>query len=235
MIRTPTNHDYLLQTRKRLEARWAGAHLVSPENVWFSADTVIGARVTIEPFVTFGPGVRVADGAVISSGCTIVATEIGAKVTVGPGCTIAGCKIAPGATIGPNAHLRPETIIGADARIGCAEIKNSRLGKGVKVPHWAYVGDADIGAYVNVGAGVVFCNYNGHAKHRTTIGDYAKIGAGCELIAPLTIGAGAIIAAGSVVDKDVEPDALAIARAPLKIKPGGAIRFRARRRGEEKP
>lgn len=199
------------QTRARAAAMAGGATLVAPETVFFAHDTRIGRDVTIEPNVVFGPGVSVADGAMIH-----------------PFCHLEGAVLEAGAEIGPFARLRPGTVIGPGAKIGdFVETKNAVFGAGAKANHLSYIGDAAIGAGANIGAGVVTCNYDGVLKHRTEIGEGAFIGTNSALVAPIVIGAGAYVASGAVLTQDVEPDALAIARAPQKQKLNFAARFRA--------
>jgi bifunctional UDP-N-acetylglucosamine pyrophosphorylase/glucosamine-1-phosphate N-acetyltransferase len=203
--------DAAWQARRRAEAMAEGASLIAPETVWFAFDTELGRDVTIEPNVFFGPGVRVADGARIRAFSHIEGANIGA-----------------GAEIGPFARLRPGTEIGEKARIGnFVETKKAKLGPGAKANHLTYLGDAEVGANANVGAGTITCNYDGFFKYRTVIGEGAFIGSNSALVAPVSIGAGAIVGAGSVVTSDVEADALALARGAQETKPGWAARFRA--------
>jgi bifunctional UDP-N-acetylglucosamine pyrophosphorylase / glucosamine-1-phosphate N-acetyltransferase len=199
------------QARRRAEAMAEGASLIAPETVWFAFDTKLGRDVTIEPNVFFGPGVSVADGARIRAFSHIEGATIGA-----------------GAEIGPYARLRPGTEIGEKAKIGnFVETKKARLGPGAKANHLTYLGDTEVGANANIGAGTITCNYDGFFKYRTTIGEGAFIGSNSALVAPVSIGAGAIVGAGSVVTRDVEADALALARGSQEVKPGWAARFRA--------
>ena len=198
------------QRRRRMRAMAEGATLVAPDTVWFAHDTVMGRDVLIEPNVVFGPGVTVADGATIRAFSHLE-----------------GAKVGPRAEIGPYARLRPGTEIGERAKVGnFVETKKARLGVGAKANHLTYLGDADVGAGANVGAGTISCNYDGFFKYRTVIGEGAFIGSNSALVAPVTIGAGAIVAAGSVVTSDVEPDALAVARGAQQAKSGWARRFR---------
>lgn len=202
------------QARRRLAAMADGASLQAPETVWFSHDTALGRDVTVEPNVVFGPGVEVADGATIRAFSHLE-----------------GATVAAGAIVGPYARLRPGAAIGARAHVGnFVEVKNATLGDGAKANHLSYLGDADVGAGANVGAGTITCNYDGFLKHRTRIGAGAFIGSNSALVAPVAIGAGAIVGAGSVVTRDIGADALAIARGPLEEKPGWAARFRERMR-----
>jgi bifunctional UDP-N-acetylglucosamine pyrophosphorylase/glucosamine-1-phosphate N-acetyltransferase len=198
------------QRLRRIHAMDEGATLIAPETVWFAHDTVIGRDVTIEPNVFFGPGVRIGDGAVIHAFSHIE-----------------GATVAEGAEIGPYARLRPGADIGAGAKVGnFVEIKKARLGAGAKANHLTYLGDAEIGAGANIGAGTITCNYDGFLKYPTVIGAGAFVGSNSALVAPVTIGDGAIVAAGSVVTRDVAPDALAVARGRQEERPGWARRFR---------
>ncbi|MET0374334.1 MAG: bifunctional UDP-N-acetylglucosamine diphosphorylase/glucosamine-1-phosphate N-acetyltransferase GlmU [Rhizorhabdus sp.] len=198
------------QQRRRLAAMADGATLIAPETVWFSHDTVIGRDVVIEPNVFFGPKVVIEDG-----------------VTLHGFSHIEGARVRGGAEIGPYARLRPGADIGESAKIGnFVEVKNGRFGKGAKANHLSYIGDADIGAKANIGAGTITCNYDGFLKYRTIIGDGAFVGSNSALVAPVTIGHGAIIGAGSVITRDVEPDAMAVARGKQEARPGWAARFR---------
>jgi bifunctional UDP-N-acetylglucosamine pyrophosphorylase / glucosamine-1-phosphate N-acetyltransferase len=197
------------QDRRREQAMADGATLVAPETVWFSWDTAIGRDVLIEPNVVFGPGVTVAD-----------------DVTIRAFSHIEGATVAGGAEVGPYARLRP----GADLRVGSkvgnfVEIKNAVIGAGAKANHLSYIGDADVGPQANIGAGTITCNYDGYFKHRTVIGDRAFIGSNSALIAPLRIGADAIVAAGSAVSRDVGDGELRLVRAEQLVKPGWADRF----------
>ena len=199
------------QQRRRREAMDAGAALNAPETVWFAHDTVVGRDVTIEPNVFFGPGVTIGD-----------------NVTIHAFSHIEGATLADGVQIGPFARLRPGANIGEGAKVGnFVEVKKSTLGAGAKVNHLTYIGDSEVGANANVGAGTITCNYDGFLKYRTVIGEGAFIGSNSALVAPVTIGKGAIVAAGSVVTHDVAPDALAISRSMQEVKPGWAASFRA--------
>jgi len=199
------------QRRRREEALEQGATLIDPESVWFSADTELGRDCTIEPHVVFGRGVKIADGAVIRAFSHIE-----------------GATIATGCEVGPFARLRPGTVLEEGAKVGnFVETKKARLGKGAKASHLSYLGDADVGAKANIGAGTITCNYDGFGKYPTTIGAGAFIGSNSALVAPVSIGEGAIVGAGSVVTKDVAADELAVARAPQRGMKGWAARFRA--------
>lgn len=198
------------QQRRRMRAMTEGATLIAPDTVWFSHDTLIGRDVVIEPHVVFGPGVTVADG-----------------VTIHAFSHLEGAKVATGADIGPYARLRPGADVREGARVGnFVEMKKAVLGPGAKANHLTYLGDAEVGAGANIGAGTITCNYDGFLKYRTVIGEGAFIGSNSALVAPVTIGAGAIVGAGAVVTSDVEADALALVRAERQTKAGWAKRFR---------
>ena len=202
-----------IQQRLRVKVMAEGATLVAPETVFLSHDTRIGRDVLIEPNVIIGPGVVIEDGATIRGFCHFVDAHIGPK-----------------AEIGPFARLRPGADLGPSTKVGnFVEIKNSEIEEGAKVPHLTYVGDSSVGARANIGAGTITCNYDGVAKHRTEIGAGAFIGSNSSLIAPVKIGEGAYVGSGSVISKDVVPDALALTRAPQEERPGWAARFRKRR------
>jgi len=199
------------QRRRRLTAMADGATLIAPETVWFAHDTVLGRDVVIEPNVVFGPGVKLSD-----------------KVVVRGFSHLEGTTVESGAEIGPFARLRPGAQIGKDAKVGnFVEIKKAVLGMGAKANHLSYIGDAEVGSAVNIGAGTITCNYDGFLKYSTKIGDGAFIGSNSALVAPVTIGNGAIIAAGSVITRDVSGDALAVARGRQEERSGWAARFRA--------
>jgi len=200
------------QRRRRETALENGATLIDPESVWFSADTKLGRDCTIEPHVVFGPGVTIADGAVIHAFCHIE-----------------GATIASGCSVGPFARLRPGAVLERGAKVGnFVEMKQATLGEGAKINHLSYVGDAEVGARANIGAGTITCNYDGFAKHRTEIGEGAFIGSNSALVAPVSIGAGAIVGAGSVITKAVAADSLALARGEQRGLAGWAKKFRER-------
>ena len=198
------------QAARRARMMADGVTLTDPASVFFAFDTEIARDVTIEPFVVFGPGVRVA------SSCTIRAHS-----------HVEGADVGEGCEIGPFARLRPGTVLGQNAKIGnFVETKKAVFGAGAKANHLSYLGDASIGARANIGAGTITCNYDGFLKYPTVIGDGAFIGSNSALVAPVTIGAGAIVGAGAVVTADVAADALALIRPPQVEKPGWAARFR---------
>jgi bifunctional UDP-N-acetylglucosamine pyrophosphorylase / glucosamine-1-phosphate N-acetyltransferase len=197
------------QSRRRAQAMAEGASLVAPETVWFSWDTVLGRDVLIEPNVVFGPGVTVAN-----------------DVTIRAFSHLEGADISGGVEIGPYARLRPGADLRAGSKVGnFVEIKNAVLGAGAKANHLSYIGDAEVGAQANIGAGTITCNYDGYFKHRTVIGDRAFIGSNSALVAPVRIGVDAIVAAGSTVSRDVADGELRLVRAEQLVKPGWADRF----------
>jgi bifunctional UDP-N-acetylglucosamine pyrophosphorylase/glucosamine-1-phosphate N-acetyltransferase len=200
------------QRRRREEVLHEGATLIDPESVWFAFDTKLGRDVTVEPHVVFGPGVEVADGAAIKAFSHIEGAIIGAR-----------------AVIGPFARIRPGTTLGEKSKVGnFVELKKATVGPGAKVNHLSYVGDTEVGQGANIGAGTITCNYDGFGKYRTVIGEGAFIGSNTALVAPVTICAGAIVGAGSVITSDVEPDSLAVERGEQKGIAGWARRFRER-------
>jgi bifunctional UDP-N-acetylglucosamine pyrophosphorylase/glucosamine-1-phosphate N-acetyltransferase len=205
------------QTRRRWEALEQGATLIDPESVWFSADTELGRDCTIEPHVVFGPGVKIADGAVIRAFSHI------------EGATISG-----GCEVGPFARLRPGAVMERGSKVGnFVEMKKAVLGEGAKVNHLSYLGDATVGAKANIGAGTITCNYDGFHKYRTVIGAGAFIGSNSALVAPVTIGEGAIVGAGSVITSNVADDELAVARGDQRGLKGWAARFRERQKAKK--
>ena len=209
--------EAVLQRRLRRRAMEDGATLIAPETVFLSADTKLGRDVIVEPNVVFGPGVSVADNVRIRSFCHLE-----------------GATIAAGAIVGPFARLRPGAVLEAEVHVGnFVEVKETRLGAGAKANHLSYLGDSEVGAGTNIGAGTITCNYDGFNKHRTIIGRDAFIGSNTALVAPVTVGDGAYVATGSVVTQDVPKDALTIARARQVDKPGRAAELRERLRGKK--
>lgn len=197
------------QSRARTHALENGVTLTAPETVFFALDTQIGRDAIIGPNVFFGPGVTVESGAEIKGFCHLE-----------------GCHISRGATVGPFARLRPGAELAEDVHVGnFVEIKNAILDEGVKVGHLTYIGDATIGEHTNIGAGTVTCNYDGVMKHRTVIGKRAFIGSDTMLVAPVTVGDGALTGSGSVITEDVPAEAVAIGRARQVTKLGLATRM----------
>ncbi len=203
--------EALYQKHARLAVMLEGATLIAPETVWFSYDTKIGRDVVIQPNVFFGPGVTIDDNVEILANCHFEQSRIGA-----------------GSRVGPFARFRPGAQLGEHVRIGnFVEVKNTVLGDGAKANHLSYLGDGEIGAGSNIGAGTIFCNYDGFEKHRTVLGPGVFVGSNASLVAPVKIGEGAYVAAGSVITKNVAADALALTRASQEERPGWAAKFRA--------
>lgn len=202
-----------MQERLRRALMEEGVTLIAPETVFLCHDTRIGRDTTVHPHVVFGPGV-----------------EIGEEVEILSFSHIEGARVGDGARVGPFARLRPGADLGAEVHIGnFVEVKNAAFGVGAKANHLSYVGDASVGAKANIGAGTITCNYDGFLKHRTEIGEGAFIGSNTALVAPVTVGAGAIVGAGSTITRDVAADDIAVVRGDLKLSEGGAARFRASR------
>lgn len=198
------------QRRRRAELMAEGVTMIAPETVFLSHDTEIARDCIIEPNVFFGPGVRVGEGAEIKANCHIEGATIGAL-----------------ARIGPFARLRPGAMLAEDVHIGnFVEVKNVAMGPAAKANHLAYLGDGSVGAKANIGAGTIFCNYDGFNKSRTEIGEGAFVGSNSSLVAPVKIGAGAYVGSGSVITKDVSPGALALERSAQEERQGWADKFR---------
>lgn len=209
--------EALMQNRLRRAAMDCGVTLVAPQTVFLSADTRLGRDAVVEPNVTFGPGVTVGEGARIRSFSHLEGAAVGA-----------------GALVGPFARLRPGAVLEKEVHVGnFVEVKEARLGAGAKANHLSYIGDSEVGPGANIGAGTITCNYDGVNKHRTIIGERAFIGSNTALVAPVTVGAGAIVAAGSVITSDVPADALSIARGQQVDKPGRAVKIRAQQRRKD--
>ena len=205
--------ESLMQERLRYAAMKRGVTMTDPGSVFLSTDTELSSNIRIGPNVVFGPGVSVGEG-----------------VEILPFCHLEGVVIGPGARIGPFARLRPGTRIGAGGHVGnFVEMKNASLGSHAKANHLTYLGDAEIGDRTNIGAGVITCNYDGFTKSKTIIGPEAFIGSNTALVAPVRVGAGAIVAAGSVIVRDIAKDALAVARAGQVDKPGWGAGYRNRK------
>jgi bifunctional UDP-N-acetylglucosamine pyrophosphorylase/glucosamine-1-phosphate N-acetyltransferase len=206
------------QQQKRGQLMTDGVTLLAPETVYFAHDTRVAAGVTIEPNVVFAPGVSIETGAVIRAFSHLE-----------------GAKVGPGAFIGPYARLRPGAVISKDAHIGnFVEVKNVTVGEGAKANHLSYLGDGEVGAGANIGAGTIFCNYDGFFKYKTIVGAGAFIGSNSALVAPVTIGPGAYTGSGSVIVNDVPADALAIARGMQATKEGWAKSFREEKSAAKK-
>lgn len=201
--------EALFQKVQRETFLAAGVTMPAPDTVHFAWDTQIGGGATVEPYVVFGQGAKIASGARIRSFSHIE-----------------GASVAAGAEVGPYARLRPGAELGEDVKVGnFVEVKNVRMDKGAKANHLAYLGDGEVGAKANIGAGTIFCNYDGFFKHRTVVGEGAFVGSNSALVAPVTIGEGAMVGSGSVITRDVGPGDLALGRGDQISKPGWAARF----------
>ena len=209
--------EALFQSVQRDAFLAAGVTMAAPDTVHFAWDTQVGAGSVIEPYVVFGPGAKIAEGARIRSFSHIE-----------------GASVATGAEVGPYARLRPGADLGENARVGnFVEVKNVTMGKGAKANHLSYLGDGAVGAGANIGAGTIFCNYDGFNKARTAVGEGAFVGSNSALVAPVSIGAGAIVGSGSVIVEDVPADAMALGRGRQVNKPGAAKAFRDKARAKK--
>jgi bifunctional UDP-N-acetylglucosamine pyrophosphorylase/glucosamine-1-phosphate N-acetyltransferase len=209
--------EALFQQVQRETFLAAGVTMSAPDTVHFAWDTQVGGGTVIEPFVVFGLGAKIAENARIRSFSHIE-----------------GATVASGAEVGPYARLRPGADLGEDVKVGnFVEVKAVRMDKGAKANHLAYLGDGSVGAGANVGAGTIFCNYDGFNKARTEVGEGAFIGSNSSLVAPVSIGAGALVGSGSVITKDVPPDAMAFGRARQIVKEGGGATFREKAKAKK--
>jgi bifunctional UDP-N-acetylglucosamine pyrophosphorylase / glucosamine-1-phosphate N-acetyltransferase len=212
--------EAIWQRRARRAAMEAGVTMIAPETIWLSYDTQLGRDVVLEPNVFIGPGVSIADNVRIRANCHLEGIDRKSR---------AGVRIEQGADIGPFARLRPGAVLGQDAHIGnFVEVKNATMEAGAKASHLTYVGDARVGEGANIGAGTIFCNYDGFNKNRCDVGAGVFIGSNSALVAPVSIGDGAYVAAGSTIGRDVQAGALAIERCEQVEKPGWAEQYRAK-------
>jgi bifunctional UDP-N-acetylglucosamine pyrophosphorylase / glucosamine-1-phosphate N-acetyltransferase len=225
--------DAIFRERKRRELMLAGVTIENPPTVTIDAAVEIGMDTVIEPFARILGHTRIGENCRVGAGAIIHDSELAGGVEIGPYTLIAGSKLARGVEAGPFARLRPGAEVEEGAHIGnFVELKKTRLGAGAKANHLAYLGDAQIGAKVNIGAGTITCNYDGHLKHPTTIGEGAFVGSNSTLVAPIEIGAGAYIAAGSVITDPVPADALGVGRARQVVKEDWARKKRALRKNK---
>jgi bifunctional UDP-N-acetylglucosamine pyrophosphorylase / glucosamine-1-phosphate N-acetyltransferase len=222
-----------VQRRRILEALMeAGVTLLDPASTYIEDTVTIGPDSVVYPNVVIEGATEIGAECVIGAGCQISASRLADRVTLKPYCVLSAAVIEEEAQLGPFCHLRPHVHVGARARIGnFVEVKQSRIGRGAKANHLAYIGDATVGEHVNIGAGAITCNYDGDRKSPTVIGDGAFIGTNASLVAPLTVGEGAYIGSGSVITKDVPPGALAVERSTQVVKEGWVARRAARRGG----
>jgi len=205
--------ENLFQWRQRTKFLNDGVRMQDPQTVYFAYDTEIAVDVLIEPHVFFGPGVKIETQSILRAFSYLE-----------------DCTVGENTTVGPFARIRPGTKLGKKVRVGnFVELKNTTVDDGSKIPHLSYIGDATLGKAVNIGAGTITCNYDGHKKHKTILEDHVFIGSNSSLVAPITIGENAIIGAGSTVTKDVEKEGLALSRSPQSVIANGAKKFRAKR------
>ena len=222
--------DSILRRRNAEAAMAAGATLLRPETITLDDEVTLGTDVVVEPFATLLGKTRVGAGSRIGQGAVIRDAVLGRGVTIRPYSVIEEARIGDGAVVGPFARLREGTDLGAGVHVGnFVETKKAKLHAGVKANHLTYLGDTEIGERTNVGAGVITCNYDGFRKHKTTIGRDVFVGSDSQLVAPVTVGDGAVIGAGTTVTEDVPKDGLAVSRSPQKnVERGGAL-YRARK------
>jgi len=223
--------------KRRINRKWMleGVTMLDPETIFVGNEVLLGRDVVLYPNVRIEGRTRIGEACVIYPGSRIVNSVIADNVTVKDCSVIEESDIAVGAVVGPFAHLRPGSVIGARAKIGnFVEVKKSTIGDGSKASHLSYIGDATVGRDVNIGAGVIVCNYDGYAKHPTVIEDNVFLGSDSQLVAPVKIGRGALIAAGSTITRDVPADALAISRVPQDSREGFASRRRRMKQRKEK-
>jgi bifunctional UDP-N-acetylglucosamine pyrophosphorylase/glucosamine-1-phosphate N-acetyltransferase len=221
-----------LRTRKNREVMFGGATLEDPASTHIDLDVTIGTDTIIGPGVILQGATSIGEGCRIQAGCRITNSKIGSGVVMLDHSVVVDSTIGSDARIGPFAHLRPQSTVGDEAHVGnFVELKKTSMGKGAKANHLAYLGDSTIGAGANIGAGTITCNYDGVNKNQTIIEDGAFIGSDTQLVAPVRVGAGAYVGAGSTITKDVPADALAVSRTPQTNRPGWAAASRAKRAG----
>jgi len=211
-----------------------GVTILDPAATYVDDTVAVGADTVIYPGAVLEGATEIGAACVVGPGCHVSGSRIGARVTLRPYCVLSDAIVDAGAQLGPFCHLRPQSHVGAGAKIGnFVELKKSKIGRGAKVPHLSYIGDATVGANANIGAGTITCNYDGVAKHQTKIGAGAFVGTNSSLVAPVTIGAGAYVGAGSVITKSVPAGALAIARARQEVRAGWAARKKKARKAKD--
>jgi bifunctional UDP-N-acetylglucosamine pyrophosphorylase/glucosamine-1-phosphate N-acetyltransferase len=221
-----------LRDRRLAELMAAGVLVEDPASTTVGLDVRVEPEATLRPFTFLEGRTVVCAGAVIGPFVRLLDTEVGPGAQILDHCLLRKCVVEAGAMVGPFTHIRPESRIGAGAKVGnFVELKKTHLGKGSKAPHLSYLGDATIGPGVNIGAGTITCNYDGTAKHPTVIEAGAFVGSDATLVAPVTVGEGAYVAAGSVITEDVPAQALALGRARQVIKPGWTRKRRGGREG----
>ena len=212
--------ERIYQARRVAELQARGLRVADPGRLDIRGDVQAGQDCWIEPNCLLAGQVRLGNGVRVGMGCILQDAEIGDDVEILPYTLVEGARIDAGARIGPFARIRPGTEIGVEAHVGnFVEIKASRLGAGSKANHLSYLGDSDIGSDVNIGAGTITCNYDGARKNRTVIADGVFVGSASQLVAPVRVGAGATIGAGSTITKDVPAGGLTLSRSPQKSIP----------------
>ena len=218
--------------RREAPSTRRGVRIEDPKSTFIAREAKVEAGATLRPFVFIEGRSLVRAGAVIGPFVRLVDAEVGKDARVLDHCLLTQCVVEAGAQVGPFTHVRPESRIGEGARVGnFVELKKAHLGAGAKASHLSYLGDAEIGPGTNIGAGTITCNYDGAKKHVTRIGGGAFVGSDVTLVAPVTVGEGAFVAAGSTITQDVPPDALALGRARQVVKPGWAKERRAKQGG----
>ena len=216
--------------RRQIRHRWldAGVRMIDPASTWIDAGVTIGKDSVLFPNVILEGATVIGEDCVVRSGTRITDCVIGDRVEILDHCVFRDSRIDDETTLGPFTHLRPQVVVRKGAKVGnFVEMKKTELGEGAKANHLTYLGDAKVGKHVNIGAGTITCNYDGVRKAETIIGDRVFIGSDTQFIAPVTIGAGSVIAAGTTVTENVPPDSLVIARAPQVTRPGWAVKRRA--------
>lgn len=205
--------------RRRLrDLARSGVRIIDPDRVIIDLTVRIAPGCTLWPDIVLRGKTSLAAGAEVQSGCWLEDTEVGENAVIKPHSVCSGAQIGDGASVGPLAHLRPGAVLESDVKVGnFVEIKKSVLHEGAKASHLSYIGDADIGAGANIGAGTITCNYNGYAKARTVVGENAFVGTNTSLVAPVRVGDGAIVGAGSVITRDVPDNALAVERSEQRV------------------
>jgi bifunctional UDP-N-acetylglucosamine pyrophosphorylase/glucosamine-1-phosphate N-acetyltransferase len=226
-----------LAIRRQIRERWldAGVTMIDPASTWIDAGVVIGKDTTLYPNVMLEGSTVLGEDCTVRAGTRITDCVVGSGVEILDHCVIRDSRIEDGAMLGPFVHLRPGVVIRKKGKVGnFVEMKKAELGEGSKANHLSYLGDARIGKEVNIGAGTITCNYDGVQKFETVIEDGVFVGSDTQLVAPVTVGAGAVVAAGTTVTKDVPSDALVIARVPQVNRPGWAARRRALQTGADR-
>jgi bifunctional UDP-N-acetylglucosamine pyrophosphorylase/glucosamine-1-phosphate N-acetyltransferase len=218
----------MVRQQKNEELMAAGVTLIDPATTYVDVDVEVGQDTVLHPGVYLEGSTRVGAACEVRPGVRLVNSTVGDRVTILDHCLIVDSVVGAGSHIGPFAHLRPESVLGEGVKVGnFVELKKATLGAGAKANHLSYIGDATVGASANIGAGTITCNYDGAAKHRTTIGEGAFVGSNSTLVAPVTIGDQAYVAAGSAVTEDVPAGALAIGRARQDNKEGWVAKRKA--------